>query len=446
LRTHNYTYSLIGQLTGSTRRLQPSGGPLTTRNYGYDGADNRVRNDLQTSVFNPADQITSITGAATATSYFPTGSLKDDQANGHFAYDWREQLEHYVRGSTDARYAYNGNNLRVEKVVNGERTQYLLDGGEVLKEYNGNGTVKASYFLGATGRQAIKTGGQWYIYLKDTHGSMTGLVDLAGNRVATYEADPYGEPIVDQGTIYNPYRWNGEQLDAESGLTYMRNRYYQAATGRFIQRDPIGYAGGLNLYSFGNSDPVNNSDPWGLDDEHAFNAQMAIIKDVGYAGAAKAEADVIATVGLAMGAAYEVTLFAGPALAYGLSRLAGLRARPCPPATFGSSTNKGYAATFSRAHPETRGKVVVHHAVEQKVPGKYPSAGVTQSEMHSPENLRGVPKGAVNSRIHLSEIRKSWNQFYNQFDATNTSPTKQQLLDKATEIDQQFGKYFNPPR
>ena len=135
----------------------------------------------------------------------------------------------------------------------------------VVKEYNGNGTVKASYFLGATGRQAIKVDGAWYIYLRDTHGSMTGLVDQAGNRVATYESDPYGEPIVDQGTVYNPYRWNGEPLDAESGLTYMRNRYYQASTGRFIQRDPISYAGGLNLYSYCGGDPVNLSDPSGLE-------------------------------------------------------------------------------------------------------------------------------------------------------------------------------------
>jgi uncharacterized protein RhaS with RHS repeats len=44
----------------------------------------------------------------------------------------------------------------------------------------------------------------------------------------------------------------------------MRNRYYQASTGRFIQRDPIGYAGGLNLYSFADSDPINFSDPDGL--------------------------------------------------------------------------------------------------------------------------------------------------------------------------------------
>jgi len=89
-------------------------------------------------------------------------------------------------------------------------------------------------------------------------------VDLAGNRVATYENTDYGEVLVDEGSVYNPYRWNGEPLDSESGLTYMRNRYYHPSTGRFIQRDPIGYAGGLNLYSFAAGDPINLADPDGL--------------------------------------------------------------------------------------------------------------------------------------------------------------------------------------
>jgi len=60
--------------------------------------------------------------------------------------------------------------------------------------------------------------------------------------------------------------------------------------------------------------------------------------------------------------------------------------------------------------------------------------------MHSLENLRGIPK-EINSEIHLSKIRKEWNKFYRQ----NPNPTKQQLLDKATEIDDMFGTEFNPP-
>ena len=66
--------------------------------------------------------------------------------------------------------------------------------------------------------------------------------------------------------ITNPWWWGsliGHQGDG-SGLQYMRNRYYDPKTGKFTQEDPIGLAGGLNLYGFADGDPVNYSDPFGL--------------------------------------------------------------------------------------------------------------------------------------------------------------------------------------
>jgi RHS repeat-associated protein len=49
-----------------------------------------------------------------------------------------------------------------------------------------------------------------------------------------------------------------------SGLGYMRNRYYDPATGRFTQEDPIGLAGGLNVYGLAEGNPVTYSNPYGL--------------------------------------------------------------------------------------------------------------------------------------------------------------------------------------
>ena len=88
----------------------------------------------------------------------------------------------------------------------------------------------------------------------------------------------------------------------------------------------------------------------------------------------------------------------------------------------------------------TEGAVVVHHAVEQQVLRRYPGV-VSESEMHSLENLRGIPKGDINNRVHLSQIRKEWNRFYK----ANPNPTQSQLLDFATKLDNKFGHLFNPP-
>lgn len=62
-----------------------------------------------------------------------------------------------------------------------------------------------------------------------------------------------------------------------------------------------------------------------------------------------------------------------------------------PNATFGKATSHDYKATFFKANPELKGEVVVHHAVEQQVLKRYPGV-VKNDEMHSLENLRGIPK------------------------------------------------------
>ena len=112
-------------------------------------------------------------------------------------------------------------------------------------------------------------------------------------------------------------------------------------------------------------------------------------------------------------------------------------------ASFGNATSNDYRATFFAANPELQGKVVVHHAVERQVLTRFPGV-VTNSELHSLENLRGIPV-ELNNTLHLSDIRVEWNRFYKPFIASGTSPTQTQLLQKATEIDIRLGAQFNPP-
>ena len=89
-----------------------------------------------------------------------------------------------------------------------------------------------------------------------------GLVNWRGRRLSTIpeSQSPYG-------TGSEGFPFFGSLLDVQtdgSAQVYMRNRYYDPGTGRFTQEDPIGLAGGLNLYGFAKGDPVNFSDPFGL--------------------------------------------------------------------------------------------------------------------------------------------------------------------------------------
>lgn len=80
--------------------------------------------------------------------------------------------------------------------------------------------------------------------------------------------------------------------------------------------------------------------------------------------------------------------------------------------------------------------MVVHHAVEQQTLKRFPNA-VSPEEIHSLENLRGIPVDK-NASVHLSEIRKVWNDFYRR----NLNPTKQDLLHQAGRIDKLFSNIF----
>jgi RHS repeat-associated protein len=67
------------------------------------------------------------------------------------------------------------------------------------------------------------------------------------------------------GTISQPYTYTGREWDAETGLYYYRARYYDPQAGRFITEDPIGIGGGVNYYTYVLNDPIDYTDPFGLE-------------------------------------------------------------------------------------------------------------------------------------------------------------------------------------
>lgn len=75
---------------------------------------------------------------------------------------------------------------------------------------------------------------------------------------------PYGEAKVLKATIQNNLRFPGQYFDAETGLHYNWNRYYNPKTGRYITADPIGLVGGMNVYAYAGGNPVNAVDLEGL--------------------------------------------------------------------------------------------------------------------------------------------------------------------------------------
>ena len=104
----------------------------------------------------------------------------------------------------------------------------------------------------------------------------------------------------------------------------------------------------------------------------------------------------------------------------------------------GNNTNStNYKKVFFEKNPELEGKVVVHHSVEQQVLKRYPGL-FTAEEINAYDMLRGVPK-EINGKVHLSQIRRLWDNFYKIVDAGEVPLTQESFLNKAREIDKLLG-------
>jgi RHS repeat-associated protein len=104
-------------------------------------------------------------------------------------------------------------------------------------------------------------------YFHDGLGSVRQMLDSTGEVETNYAYDPFGVPVV-AGDASNPYQFTGEAWDEEVELLYLRARYYQPETGRFITKDPwagdVSQPGTLNPWAYVGNNAVRYSDPSGL--------------------------------------------------------------------------------------------------------------------------------------------------------------------------------------
>ena len=103
-------------------------------------------------------------------------------------------------------------------------------------------------------------------YHADGNGNVTYLLKLDQTAGATYQFDPYGRLLASSGTLAaaNTYRFSSKEVMLASGFYSFGYRFYDPATQRWLNRDPMGEEGGVNLYGYVENDPINGIDPLGL--------------------------------------------------------------------------------------------------------------------------------------------------------------------------------------
>ena len=277
--TSAYTYTRDNEVLNLVHTW--TGGDATYI-YGFDGNGRRTNLRISNDVFDPwlsttpslaltsnnLNQLTSIGG--TPLGYDLNGNLLND---GTHIYT-HDAVNRLASADGTITYAYDALGRRVSKTVNGTVTKYVYDGARVIAEYDGAGQLLRKYVYGPGLDEPVlmQSGATRYYYLFDSLGSVIGLTDASGGLVEAYRYNMYGQPL-QASTVGNPYMFTGRRFDSETGLYYYRNRYYSPQLRRFIEPDPIGFEGGMNLYAYVGNDPVNAIDPWGFESVIIFKTE-----------------------------------------------------------------------------------------------------------------------------------------------------------------------------
>jgi RHS repeat-associated protein len=259
--TDSYTYSSINQLSA-----------VNSSTYSYDDADNITGIITPSQVqlqYDSGNELTSLSMGTQKTTFnydMRGNRLKQTPPTGAASTYQYDQANRLATFGTAATYAYDGDGLRTLKTVSSSAESIIWQRNGDLPAILVDGTN--SYVYGADGLplEQISSSGSVLYYLRDQVGSTRLLTSTSGAVQAAYTYDAYGNLLANTGTVANPFRYAGQYTDAESGLIYLRARYYDPSTAQFITRDPLlNSVATVPPYGYADHDPLNENDLSGLD-------------------------------------------------------------------------------------------------------------------------------------------------------------------------------------
>ena len=245
--TYGSTYDNLSRITIQTR---------SNDSYAWTGQINADRS-YSSNVLNQYTQI-----GNGGLGYDGRGNLVSDGNSGiSYGYD---ALGHLTGSSTGAQLAYDAlGRLSYTAVNGGGITRFGYAGDQMIAEYDASGNLVRRH-VPSTGNDdpIVSYGPQGRSWLyADERGSVVATADDAGNPSQIMTYDEFGIP---GGNYASRFQYTGQAWLPELGMAHFKARIYSPTLGRFLQPDPIGLAGGMNLYNYAGGDPVNNTDPSGL--------------------------------------------------------------------------------------------------------------------------------------------------------------------------------------
>ncbi|UBF29556.1 hypothetical protein K9N68_14015 [Kovacikia minuta CCNUW1] len=282
-RRVQYTYDALYRLTQEAITNPGAANPTRTIRYGYDSVGNRLsRNDSAEGVttydYDANDRLLNATTNSIATTYtYDNNGNTTGKTTGSNTVTYQWNAENRLIGADtngdstiDVVNRYNEDGIRVSQTVNGQETRFLIDANlpyaQVLEEYTSDFNANTYYIRGLHLISQIRQS-EAYFYSGDGLGNATALTSIDGSVTKQYTYSAYGEIAEQFGDTQNSYLFAGEHRDSNLSLDYLRARYLDFSSGRFLSVDP--FRGiqtspiSLNDYIYGHNNPSNNIDPSG---------------------------------------------------------------------------------------------------------------------------------------------------------------------------------------
>ncbi len=296
-----YGYNSLNQLcySGTTTSTQCPGTSVagSSTAYSYDSAEDLVQNGASTQSFNAADQLcwtvagqstntcSNTPSSATTFTYNAEGDRTLESPSGgspsQYGYDEANQMTSYTAPSgTATTYAYNGDGLRTEKNVAGTTTQFAWDTQSTtpLLLQQTTGGTSTDFVYGPGGLPLEQVTGSTVSWLHhDQLGSTRIITNSNGSVVAKFGYSPSGSLVSSTGSVSSPLLYGGQYFDSESGLYYLRARYYDPSTSQFTTEDPDLRITG-QPYEYAGDNPLNLNDPLGLFDLNPLSHWRGIVQ------------------------------------------------------------------------------------------------------------------------------------------------------------------------
>lgn len=296
-----YEYNCLNQLTMEEKK-DKMGTRLHTTRYTYDAANNLLTESIldksrkltrkiyQYDQDNKLKNICSVNSNITI-KYDPSGNVINDGMGNKFDYDNKNRLVEHTNTLNGAcsRYGYYPDGTRSHKWVDNELIKYFYDGNSVANIVNEEQGDKHSHYLMLSSQRYIRFVSDAYNtdidYLLSNYKDTFAVISNSDTLKTSYSYCPYGAQkkltTNKSSSILNisenPFQYTQEYTDSESGLIYLRARYYNPMIKRFMTRDKEHL---FNRYNYANSNPVMESDPTGRNASAGFIGVVVTVLQV----------------------------------------------------------------------------------------------------------------------------------------------------------------------